>query len=250
MLKEKAIELCLEQDTFAAIEFLATQQDQLDVIKTYGDVMHHFYWKSKDLTHSVAMGRAGLQYGLTSAAQYKESDPERSAELKSAAKALAYDIASFTWDGWAEPGIEITPSDLKTGLDAAETNLRLAIELQKPDLPMSRAYWMLGAQQLSAHQFDNARTSFQAASNLATTAKVPAEALLADAFKVLVCVVESKNPTCETDLNLLISKLENTKDGPDFIPQIRRAKRYYQSLELSNVLRGSYLDFSQKRQNR
>ena len=40
----------------------------------------------------------------------------------------------------------VGPTDELVGLEAAKLNLRLAVELSRGDLPLSRAYWVLGAQ--------------------------------------------------------------------------------------------------------
>ncbi len=75
----------------------------------------------------------------------KLEDPELANKLRSGAKGCADDFASYAWSGWDEPGITITQADRAAGFDAARVNLRLAIELERGDLPTSRAHWMVGA---------------------------------------------------------------------------------------------------------
>ena len=119
------------EDSYAAVELLCREGDGLGAAKTFSEAANHFYWKEKDLVSSVAMGRAGVQHALSAAACCDPGDLPLAFELRGQAKAMAYNIASFTWSGWDEPGIVIGPSDLATGLDAARTNLRLGTELKK-----------------------------------------------------------------------------------------------------------------------
>jgi len=92
---------------------------------------------------------------------------------------------------------------------------------------MSRAYWMLGGQQLSAHQFEEARKSFEAAAKLADQAGVPTEDLLARAFAALVTVVETKGTQGESELQKAIEALAAVEGGPDFVPQVKTARTVF-----------------------
>ncbi|MDB5384410.1 MAG: hypothetical protein JWM11_56 [Planctomycetaceae bacterium] len=226
-MKENAIEICREQETFAAIELLSKQPDQLIAVKTFHEVMRHFYWKEKDLFRATALGRAGLQYGLTVALTLQTSDPDRALEIRSAAKAMAYDLASFTWNGWDEPGIPITASDLQMGLDAARTNLRLAVELKKEALPLSRAYWMLGAQQLAANQFPEAVQSFTQAAEFSKSANTENEELLSTGFAALVKVLQTKGASGQEELEAIKQKLKPLTDGEFFVGQLETAYQVF-----------------------
>ena len=92
-----------------------------------------------------------------------EASSRQREKLRSSAKALAYDIGSFTWPGWEEPRISPTADELAAGRDCARLNLRLAIELQKPPERVSMAHWLLGAHALAARDFDLAEKEFQLA---------------------------------------------------------------------------------------
>lgn len=226
-MKETAIQICRDQDTFAAIELLSKQQDAVAAVKSFHEVMHHYYWKEKDLSRAIAFGRAGLQHGLTVAQALQTTEPQRALELRGAAKGLAYDLASFTWNGWDEPGISMTAADLQVGLDAARANLRLAMELKKEPLPLSRAYWMLGAQQLSASKFPEAIASFTTAAEHARSAKTEAEELLSQGFVALATVLHTKGAAGKADWEAVIRKLSQVTDGEFFVKQIETAHKVF-----------------------
>jgi hypothetical protein len=104
------------------------------------------YWKRKHLPAVVALGTAGIHYAVAQAAAI----PGDAHELRSLAKAMSYDLGSFTWPGWDEPGIVPTLEQIARGLDAARLNLQLAVELGKPAERVRGAHWLLGAQLLAS----------------------------------------------------------------------------------------------------
>ncbi len=226
-MKEAAIEKYRAQDSFAAIDALCAAQDKLAATKSFHEVMHHFYWKEKSLAPAVAFGRAGLQHGMAAAAAVEASDAKLAYELRSTAKGMAYDLASFTWDGWDEKGIVITESDLKLGLDAARTNLRLAVELKKGDLPLARAWWMLGAQQMSARDDKGAIESFEKSAKFAKAAQAEGEELLARGDAAIVRLRQSQGKEGKDEMEDVKTQLKKVKDGEFFIEQLDTAVRVF-----------------------
>jgi len=227
-MKEESLRIAREQDTLAAVVYLAQQTDVVAAAKTFNEAMLHLYWQEKNLTLALAFGRAGAQFALTAA----ETNPQLANDLRSSAKAMTYNLASFTWPGWDEPGIEISPSDVQVGLDAVKTNLRLVSELQKGDLPLSRAHWMLGAQQLAVRAFFDAAASFAEAEVFATAANAPAEALLARGFISVVKIVAAAAASHEraaatAELDEHKNQLRQLPDGEAFCSQLDSAIKVF-----------------------
>lgn len=219
------------RDSFAVVEQLSRETDALAAAKLFGEAANHLYWNDKDLAASVAMGRAGVQHALCAAATHSDNAP-LPLELRGHAKAMAYNIASFTWPGWDEPGIVIGPSDLVTGFDAAKANLRLAIELKKGPLPMSRAHWMLAAQELAAQKYDDATHDFAKGSEHADAAGEEADKHLCLGFEILSGILSG---VLEPDallksterLDEVKARLRTLKDGEMFAQQIVAAARVF-----------------------
>src|SRR5690349_9328805 len=110
---EKAIGLVKEKDTAAAIEELAADGD----VEIFLNCMTELYWNQKDLPACIAIARGGIGVALSRATG---AGAEEAYALRTIAKRLCYNLSSFTWDGWDEPGFVITSSDLAVGLDAAK----------------------------------------------------------------------------------------------------------------------------------
>lgn len=231
-LAKESIAILREKDSFAAIEHISGHADPKIATQVFGDLANYFYWKEKDLAASVAMGRAGVQFGLAAGERLKKEDPAESQEIRSVAKALSYDIASFTWPGWGEKEIEIGRGELAAGLDAAKTNLRLALELKKGETPMGRAHWMLGAQLIAHKKYDEARKQFESAVEHFARAKNEGERLLSQGFLALVGILESPDNEAErkalAQTNDALSKLE---DGPFFKEQLSTAMTVFTGLQ-------------------
>jgi len=89
-------ELTENYDFMRAIAFVQGLGDPQDVSKTYENLVIDYYWKSKSLQDLIAVARAGLQYCLTEAERMKKENPEKAKELKTTARRISYNLASFT----------------------------------------------------------------------------------------------------------------------------------------------------------
>jgi hypothetical protein len=206
------------RDCLADIVALA-EIDLAEKPKAYSEAMRAAYWEDKDLAGAIAIAFAGIGRML---AEAHSSDATRGYELRSGAKALTFDVASFTWPGWDEPGIVITPPEQRAGSSAARANLRMAEELEKGDLPMSRAHWMVGAHELASAHHEEARTSFEKAAAHADRAGESAEAELARAFAALALVAGDASQT--TALETALARLASMPDGARLVTQVETAR--------------------------
>lgn len=130
----------------------------VEVVQRLFDLAHVAYWKRKDLPAAVVYSLAGIRRALAEAEG--AGDGEEAEKLLGLGKATAFNLASYTWPGWEEPGIKITATDLAAGRDAAGLNLRLAMRLNRPAVAVANAHWMVGAHALSAGDYDGAMASF------------------------------------------------------------------------------------------
>jgi len=207
-----------EHGAFAAIAALAVVQELGQAAEAYSQSMKTAYWEEKDLPLAVAIAYAGVGRLLGAA---DVSSDEEAYELRSSAKALMYDLASFSWPGWDEPDIEIGPSDAAAGLAAAKSNLALAVQLEKGDLATSRAHWMLGGHLLTSGDVSVARQEFAQARKLAERAGAAAEVELSTAFDLLAALA-----TGDTDAEekLSASMLRLSQLDEFFVGQVETAR--------------------------
>ncbi len=223
---ETVLKHLAESDSFAAITALNQQEDALSALKTYSQLIIDLYWKEKNLPAMVMMARAGIQQGLISAVETQDS--ARAIELRSTTKAIAYNLASFTWPGWDEPDIDIGATDIRLGLDAAKLNLRLAQELQKGDLPLSRAHWLLAGFYLATDNLNEAEASYKLAETHAIAAEEKSDQLLAQGFVWLTRrLVTPHDQNIRTALTQVKEALQPLAQGDSFISQIETANRVF-----------------------
>ena len=228
---QKALKCLDKQDTFAAIEGVASYQDTLTGASVFDDLMGKLYWDQKNLNAAVAMGRAGVQMALTEALRIHSKQPKLSNKLRNIAWSTSYNVASFTWPGWSEPGILVTNTDISIGLDAARTNLRLTRELKKGALEVSRANWIIGAQQLASGKKSDAIASFQSGAAAAVKARSRADELLNTGFAQMVELLGSpENTQMKARLTATKQALSREKDGADFVQQIDTAYRVFANI--------------------
>jgi hypothetical protein len=231
-LVEQALQCLEEADTFTAIEFLNQQPKPLVVAAAYNDLVKDLYWQKRNMATMAALCRAGIQFCLDQAEETALTDRNKTADLRSAAKQLAFNLASFTWPGWDEPEIELDPSQTADGLDAARLNLRLALELDKGDLALSRAYWMLAGHLLAAHAATGAEATYRRAALYAGRAGDDAEKLLALAFAALVrWMMEPESDGRRQVFATAREKLTTLAEGPAYLAQIDGARRVFFSFQ-------------------
>ena len=225
---ETVLQTLERQDAYAAIDLIAREGDAVAVAKSFLEVMRHLYWQKKNLPLCIVFAQAGVDFGLAQAARLDATDAATALQLRSIAKGLLYDIASFTWPGWDEPGILITPTDMSIGYEAAKGNLRLARELNKGDLPMSRAYWMLAGHQLCGRDYAGAEESYSLAAKHAAAAGAKAEELLASGFGRLTDLFISPGSVItQQQLDIIQQDLRKLQNGPEFINQMLTALRVF-----------------------
>lgn len=221
------LSLCATRDRVAGIEFIARKPEITNPAKTFLEVMRHYYWKLKDLAAAIEFGQAGAHFAIFSAIRADASDPNLAYQLRSTAKGLYYDLASFTWPGWDEPGIKISAGDLAIGFDAARANLRLAHELHKGDLAISRAFWMLAGHEMCTCDFDAARQSYHNAHRHAHAAGSQPDELLSAGFVRLTELLENQIADDDSELNSILERLKTLESSADFIRQIETARRVF-----------------------
>ena len=238
-MKDTALSLLAERGPLGAIEWLSRQSDPTTIASTYSEVLTHQYWVAHDLASVIQIGLAGIQFCLNLAHKYsvdvagqvdgrKLTSPSLAESLKGTAKGLSYNIGSFCWPGWDEPGIVVDSTALAIGRDAAGLNLRLALELDKGDIPLSRAHWLIAAHELAAENLEAARTSFDEGARCAAMGTAIEEQLLCKGFSLLARRLQSvDNAELQTELDGIRERLSKTANGPALVQQIDTAERIF-----------------------
>ena len=208
--------------TFSAIAALADIGAAADIADACSEAMRRAYWEYRDVQLSVGLAYAGSAILLRCAAD--EGDDEEERDLRLAVKGLLYNVASFTWPGWDEEGVELAPSDQVAGLAAAHASLDLVEQLELDHLQRSRSLWMLGAHLLTSGSHAEAIHAFDLAKAAAERAGDGADAGLAAAFAALAGVAVGRSGA-EDELSEALTELAVVEHGPDFVAQVAAARR-------------------------
>jgi hypothetical protein len=131
----------------------------------FREVARHLYWKHKALPEFVRLSQETIRRLEAAVA----ADPGKEALIRPLAGTY-FDLASFTWPGWEEPGILIGPEELVVGRHAADRCLEIRRDPAHAgmrfgySLPM--AHWVVGAYRLQERDWEGARAHFGAARQL------------------------------------------------------------------------------------
>jgi hypothetical protein len=209
--------LVREADSYAAVEAIANSGDALTAAKLYLTIVTDLYWKAKDLPNAMAIGSAGITFGLTRAAVERHN--ETANQLRGTAKAIAYNLGSFCWPGWAEQGIDIGQNEFAFGHNAAKCNLRLAIQLNRPAKAMCNAHWLIGAYELANRDCAAAIASFDKANAIIHDDR--AMALMAAGYRELATHLKSDGGNAQRLEEAKTALLnEGSDDGKAFAEQL------------------------------
>lgn len=156
---DEIVQLIKVGDREGAMRVVQREGSEHEIADRFNDVVMDLYWKARDVPALAVVARGGMEYCLVR--MEKSTDPADRDHFGSAAKRLAYNLASFVWPGWDEPGIQLTAADVAMGAEAAELNLRLAKELNKPADRVEDAWWLVGAHRLSASDPAGALAAFR-----------------------------------------------------------------------------------------
>jgi len=217
---DHAKSLAASGDLAVAVEYLDHHADFAEAMKAYEDLVLFMYWEMKNVKAVVIFAELGINRMLQAAGVNGESRP-----LRDRARILAYNLASFTWPGWDEPGITISDSDQKAGLAAAQLHYELVQSLTPDPQTSGRAAWIVGAQLLTAHDYTAARNKFDESSQHHKSANNQAEQLLSQSFAQLAACLESPDDDAQQS-QLIQTKLRllRAKDGEEFVRQLDTAE--------------------------
>jgi hypothetical protein len=224
-------QLLSANNSFAAIEHIQSHGTPIEIATRYATLVTDFYWKAHDLPAVVTLGRAGIYFCLghshTAGLSVESVD-----KFRSAAKGLAYNVGSFTWPGWDEPGIHPDPVQIAFGAECAALNLRLALELRKPISRVSFAHWLVAAHALATGDLDQAEREFELAHKILPETGATEKSLQQMNRGYLAIARLCRNPS-DADLAAtfadIISRLnsQSDEDAKQYAAQLLKAQRFF-----------------------
>lgn len=110
-------------------------------------------------------------------------------------------------------------NDGKVGLAAARANLEMAIELERGDLAISRAHWMIGGHLVTSGHWNDAVEAFTTARDFAEQAGAEGEVAMATScIEVGRFIGGETQSRSEVDASLI--RLKELEGGDEFVAQI------------------------------
>lgn len=216
-------ELLAARDVGAAIA-VARQAGPVPGMKRLDAAVRHLYWQEKDLSRAMILGWAAIHFGLE-AAHHASIDADT---LRDQARVVAYNLASFGWTGWDEPGIAIDATAQTLALEAARLSLRLVVELGKGEQAISRGHWAVGALWLAEGDRAQSRDAFTRSVEHGQAAETDADARLAEAYLALLDVLDAPgDAAAERAWGQARKRLAVVEHGEDFVEQIDTAHRVF-----------------------
>ena len=142
-----------------ALEALFKDREPVDIWRGLESLADEAYSLERDISDYVFLAQQTISFCMAEA----DRDEVNATAWTARAKAAAYNLGANTWPGWDEPGYTFTDTQIAAGAQAADLNLELAIELDRPADKVAMAHWLVGAHAIAASDWDRATASFDEA---------------------------------------------------------------------------------------
>jgi tetratricopeptide (TPR) repeat protein len=222
-------ELLDSAEPFKAFDLIEEGKPPLDIAKAYSGLIQKLYWEKKNIQHTILVANEAINYCLD---QSQSPPDEIGAQLLQTAKIITYNLASFAWPCWNEPGIEIGAHEQAAGLNAAHMTLRLARQLKKEGQPIADSYWVLGAHYLAAGRYSKALEYFTYSRDISEACGNAEGTHLAEGYIGIAKAVE-EDPTGTEELEQAMNHLKNvgTENAIFFANQLRDVAAFFDVAE-------------------
>ena len=185
----------------------------------------------------IHFANAGIHYCLAHACEHDE-DADSARELRFAAKRIATNAASFTWIGWDEPGVEISPGQMRHGIAFARYAVRQLHELDPTDAQLAFTYWHLGAHLISDGSYAEAQSIFEAARDYsASDDGNPDNRTMAEGYVGLTKILSADGKTGESEFDASIAALESrdNEDAAFFAKQLADVRAFFEKRKAADA---------------
>lgn len=216
-----------EQDLFAASAYVLGVGDTQAVAVSFENLILDCYHKAKSIEQVLHFASAGVHFCLAAALTLEGNDDAAARELRFAAKRMATNAASFTWPGWDEPGVTISPEQMQQGLLYARFSVRQLHELDPTAEQLAFTYWFLGAQLIAHRQYTDAQEAFAAAHGYnQEQGDDPAGRFMLEGYMGLAALLGGQSASGEAALNAAIAVLHalESDDAQYYAEQLLNAR--------------------------
>jgi hypothetical protein len=210
----------------SALSIAGSNADPKEGAEAFMALVWHLYRERRDVPAMIAASEAGVRFCLDAAGG--DADKALARELKTKARAIAYNTAANCWPGWAGEGIAIEDHHLRSGLALAKHSRDLTGELALGGKSIGTARWLIGALQLACGEFADAHGEFQRAAEAFHAAGEASCERMAQAYMAMARKADPAfRETGERELREALAVLleDGSKQALFFVDQIVTAGR-------------------------
>ena len=227
----KAVQsLSREKDLFAASEFVLGLENASEIVEAFGNLVLDCYWKAKSTEQVLHFANGGIHYCLARAITYDGKNDDAAKKLRFSAKRMATDAASCTWIGWEEPGIAISPDQMRQGLAMARYSVRQLHELDPSAVQLAFTYWFLGAHLIAMESYGEALSVFAQARNYSKAhGAKPDELAMLEGYIGLTRILKGEKDVGESEFSSSVSALESreNQDAKFYAKQLLSVRAFF-----------------------
>ncbi|MDP6442827.1 MAG: hypothetical protein QGG36_09185 [Pirellulaceae bacterium] len=224
---EQVLQVLSTGDILHAAEMIEDGQPK-EVAERYSELVKRLYEADRPLSAMTAAAYLAVHYCLQKGGVRGDG-----ADLRDAAKRIAYNASANLWPGWRDPGVEPAKSDIAAGRDLARLNLRLAEELERDDVVFGNAHWLLGAHHLALAERDEARDQFDESARRFEAGGKDAFVEMARGYRAIALMADQgRRAEGQLQLDASVNALQQMPDDEDaafFVQQLQTAREFFAS---------------------
>ena len=227
----KAVQsLSREKDLFSASEFILGLKNEAEIVGAYSNLVLDCYQKAKSTEQVLHFANAGIHYCLARASTYDGKDDDAAKKLRFAAKRMATNAASSTWTGWEEPGVTISPDQMRQGLAMARYSVRQLHELDPSAAQLAFTYWFLGVQLIAQESYGEALSVLVHARDYSKAhGTSPDELAMLEGYIGLTRILNGEKDVGESEFGSSVSALESreNQDAKFYAKQLLSVRAFF-----------------------
>lgn len=216
-----------QKDLYAASEYVLAVGDEHWVAQAFEDLVVDCHHKARSIEQVLHFVDAGIHHALARAVAHDGRDEDAARSFRFSAKRLATNGASYTWPGWDEPELNLSPEQTRQGLALARYAVRQLHELDPTPAQVSFTCWFLGAHLIASGNYADAAAVFEQAKEAGLEqGDNPDGVAMLEGYLALTRLLAGG----EADFDAALAKLEarDNDDARFYAQQLRTARRVFE----------------------
>jgi hypothetical protein len=193
----------IENESSFSLPLELAGKEPNEALQMFNQLINNAYQKDKNPSMMNMIGTQEINFLLE---LLGNAEKEKKTKILTYARAETFNLAVNNWPGWGDEGINLTLSDVKSGLNFAKFNHKLTLILNEPADKQATALWAIGTLNIALKEWAEAEQNLGKSIEFYKQAKNEESVLMAEGY--LACIKKLK----DNDDTERMKKIEQLKE--------------------------------------